>query len=242
MSSGTSDFHSDWESQREMLSELLDGELDPTQRESLESHLGECERCRLELAALRRTRALLRALPQPTLPRSFTLPVEVPANVRSIADAPARSRRGGDRIGALPRLAQRVGSLAAAAGIVLLLGSWIVGLSGGGTRSASTARSVAAGASAQNSKSTAPTTNAQAHTPPAYGDMTQPADASATSTAAQAGATTATSPSHAQSSGDTATSLPVAPLTGAGLTIGGVLLVVVGRTTKSRQERRARAS
>ena len=66
----------DWEQQREQLSALLDNELDEQERAELETHLPTCVECRAELESLRRTKALVRALPQPALPRSFALPLE----------------------------------------------------------------------------------------------------------------------------------------------------------------------
>ncbi|HEY7347698.1 MAG TPA: zf-HC2 domain-containing protein [Ktedonobacterales bacterium] len=63
----------DWDRQREQLSALLDNELAEQDRAELEAHLQTCANCRAELASLRRGRALVRALPQPALPRSFAL-------------------------------------------------------------------------------------------------------------------------------------------------------------------------
>ncbi|HKS68809.1 MAG TPA: zf-HC2 domain-containing protein, partial [Ktedonobacterales bacterium] len=66
--------HADREVLRERLSAYLDGELAPGDDAALERHLATCAECRDELAGLREVRALLRALPQPALPRSFALP------------------------------------------------------------------------------------------------------------------------------------------------------------------------
>ena len=66
-----------WEQQREQLSALLDNQLGEQERSALEAHLRDCAGCQVELASLQQTRALLRALPQPALPRSFTLPLDV---------------------------------------------------------------------------------------------------------------------------------------------------------------------
>ena len=66
-----------WEQQREQLSALLDNQLDQQERAALEAHLRDCAECQAELASLQQTRALLRALPQPALPRNFTLSLEV---------------------------------------------------------------------------------------------------------------------------------------------------------------------
>lgn len=58
----------------EQLSALLDHQLSPEDsEESYQAHLQICELCQQELAELRQTVQLLRALPEPPLPRSFTL-------------------------------------------------------------------------------------------------------------------------------------------------------------------------
>ena len=70
----------------EQLSALLDNQLSPDEaEESYQAHLQTCEQCQQELDELRQTVRLLRALPQPPLPRSFTLP----ANFASVATASA---------------------------------------------------------------------------------------------------------------------------------------------------------
>jgi negative regulator of sigma E activity len=66
-----------WEQQREQLSALLDNQLGEQERSALEAHLRDCAECQAELASLQQTRALLRALPQPALPRNFTLSLDV---------------------------------------------------------------------------------------------------------------------------------------------------------------------
>ncbi|HKV85940.1 MAG TPA: zf-HC2 domain-containing protein [Ktedonobacterales bacterium] len=245
MSSGTNFFHEDWDLQRERLSASLDGELDAAEREQLERHLVECERCRAILAELRQTRGLLRALPQPALPRSFMLPIETPANVRSIADAPSNAARSRMRSGTFSRLAQRVGSLAAAVGIVLLLGTWIAGLHGASVASNASKVPQGAGASQNTQQKTAgaPATR----TSPVFAGATRAPEGATGSTAnpgeTQA-ASTATAAANATNShaktGSSASSAPVVPLTGAGLLVGGIALVVAGKTTRTRRGRRAR--
>src|SRR5436305_6800440 len=59
----------------EQLSVALDGQLAAAEQAQLDAHLSTCEQCQQRLAALRHTVALLRALPQPVLPRSFELPI-----------------------------------------------------------------------------------------------------------------------------------------------------------------------
>src|SRR6266568_3115535 len=66
----------------EELSAFLDEQLSSQERTTIEAHLQTCERCQHELASLRQTVALLRALPQPALPRSFVLPAaKVPVSI-----------------------------------------------------------------------------------------------------------------------------------------------------------------
>ncbi len=60
----------------EQLSAFLDGHLSSGEQTRCDGHLKTCELCRHELADLRQTVALLHALPQPVLPRSFVLPVD----------------------------------------------------------------------------------------------------------------------------------------------------------------------
>jgi hypothetical protein len=57
---------------RARLSALLDGELPDAERDPVESHLGECAACRVELEELARTIALLRGLPSVEVPPELT--------------------------------------------------------------------------------------------------------------------------------------------------------------------------
>jgi len=60
---------------REDLSAFLDGQLAAADRGRVERHLQDCADCRAELASLRQTVSLLRAVPAVKLPCSFLLPV-----------------------------------------------------------------------------------------------------------------------------------------------------------------------
>src|SRR5262245_29015264 len=51
-----------------LLSPYLEGDLSPTERTRVESHVGACSECSAELRGLRATVALLRALPAPEPP------------------------------------------------------------------------------------------------------------------------------------------------------------------------------
>ncbi|TAK33837.1 MAG: hypothetical protein EPO21_11440 [Chloroflexota bacterium] len=58
---------------RELLSPYIDDQVTPTERSTVETHLRGCSACARELDTLRETTALLRRVPQVTVPRSFTL-------------------------------------------------------------------------------------------------------------------------------------------------------------------------
>ena len=240
--SGNSRHPADWERQREQLSAYLDGELAPDERATLERHLTDCPACQEELRQLRATRALLRALPVPALPRSFTLPedgpVPVPLPRRSAAAQQRRVARRG------PRAAQWGGALAAALGLALLLGSALA--AGHGTISANSASAPNGRSAAQANQTTsqppsATSTGSYRSNSPAVGTgaATQPAK---TPKAATPGEQTPTpSPTFAPSRPNTnpttsAGSVPPAlPITGAGLLVGGAVVFVVGRATAKRR-------
>ncbi len=96
---------------RDRLSAYIDGELDPPAAQRLESHLAECERCRLELEQLRATVSGLRDLPEVEPPRSFTL-------------SPQRVAAPRPRLPAAPPLA--FGARIAAAGLAAALAAVLV--------------------------------------------------------------------------------------------------------------------
>ncbi len=56
-----------------MLSAYLDNQVTPAERVRVEGHLANCVACQGELDSLRRTVALLQALPRVPVPRAFTL-------------------------------------------------------------------------------------------------------------------------------------------------------------------------
>ncbi len=96
---------------RDRLSAYIDGELDPPAAQRLESHLAECERCRLELEQLRATVSGLQDLPELEPPRTFTL-------------SPERVAAPRPRLPAAPPLA--FGARIAAAGLAAALAAVLV--------------------------------------------------------------------------------------------------------------------
>jgi hypothetical protein len=135
MTRGTNQHIEDWDEQRERLSAYLDGELGTEERAALERHLPGCARCQAELADLRGVRALLRALPMPAAPHSFVLPDDgtVPRPIATAATARRSARR--TTTSTVARVMEWVGSVAAVAGLLLLLGTALGGGPHGGAAS-----------------------------------------------------------------------------------------------------------
>ena len=184
----------DWEQQREQLSALLDNELDEQERAELETHLPTCAECRAELESLQRTRALVRALPQPALPRSFALPLEAASlpeqrletaaarpTPRSAQPLPSgTSARRTTRRPSL-RTLQWISSIAAVLGIVLLLSNAFSGVSFTAD-SAGTTSNV-------NQQPVGASTGGTASSPERTPSTTQPGVGTPAPTSAQPGAT-----------------------------------------------------
>ncbi len=145
----------------EQLSALLDREASAEEQAQWQAHLSTCPQCQGALTALRQTVAMLHSLPQPTLPRSFILPVEVaepqPALSRSfalpvdavepisppIAAAPIPIRPSRRRLNPYVRgVLRTVSALAAMIGVVFFLSGVLPALRyGGGTSSTATSSS-----------------------------------------------------------------------------------------------------
>ena len=132
------------------LSTFIDEQLSTEEQAQSEEHLRTCELCQQQLAELRQMVTLLHALPQPKLPRSFTLPIAEPtlapravSVARPLASVtPIRQSRGiPASIGGAIRV---ISTLAAVIGIVFLLSDLfgtVIMLPRGGVGSASTANS-----------------------------------------------------------------------------------------------------
>jgi Putative zinc-finger len=154
----------------EQLSAFLDAQLSPAEQAEYHAHIENCQQCQSALASLRQTVALLRALPQPSVPRSFALPAgvtylqEPAARQGEPTHTPARRR--------LPHYMQRslraMSTIAAVIGFIFLLSGVLPMLThGGGTMTTSTG-STSAPASSNNKavqRNATATNNAATHTP-----------------------------------------------------------------------------
>lgn len=128
----------------EQLSALLDKQLSPQEWADCDAHLRTCRQCQSMLADLRQTSALLSALPQPELPRSFVLPATItliPArfsHTEAAVTPITRSRRNTWQV-YLQRSTRVISTIAAVLGIILVMSGFLATLSfrHGGTVTAS---------------------------------------------------------------------------------------------------------
>lgn len=255
---GNSVTHSDWDAQRERLSAYLDGELPATERAALDAHLRDCAQCQRELAALRQTRALLRALPAPAAPRDFRLPAQ-----------PAIATTGRRGPPAWARPMQALGTIAAMIGLAFLIATALPqlprpmagGMAGGAETSAGThqtvygpvngtpipsltASSITATASADQSSgqltpqasATGTPGNTLEHAPTAAPTSAPAGSSSGSSSGSSAGSNSHYSP-ETSAPASPPTPFPIVPVAGFTLLFGGGAAVAVGSLAR----RRARA-
>src|SRR6266702_4715355 len=108
---------------------MLDGRLPESEQEYAHKHLPTCEQCQQRQAELRQTVALLHALPQPALPRSFALPLDMTLTEQTVTPIeasrrPLRSRPAEPLLPSYIRSTMRaISTIAAVIGIVFLLTS-----------------------------------------------------------------------------------------------------------------------
>ncbi|HVO29746.1 MAG TPA: zf-HC2 domain-containing protein, partial [bacterium] len=102
------------------LSELVDGVLDPVRARELEEHLAGCAGCSRELAALRRVRAQMRALPVRRAPGDFYAKVMAKAEKKSVLE---RVTKALSVLWHLPAPAKA--GVAFAASLVLVITVWV---------------------------------------------------------------------------------------------------------------------
>jgi len=120
----------------EQLSAFLDKQLTLQEQAFFDAHLQSCQRCQGVFGELRRTVALLHAMPQPQLPRSFTLPAGI-SQIPATRPQPQQRR-------VLPYSLQRamraVSTLAAVVAVIFILSGLLTNVhltSNGTTSSAS---------------------------------------------------------------------------------------------------------
>ncbi|MGO8949093.1 MAG: zf-HC2 domain-containing protein [Ktedonobacterales bacterium] len=225
--------HSDWEQRLEELSAYLDSELDETERATLEQHLSTCEECRRALEELRQTRALLRALPEPALPRSFRLPETgaVPESISRGRGGTAASYRV-ERVWPL-RALQYIGGMVAVLGLFILITAALQS-----PHMTSSAASPSLRAPAANSSSTDQASQTRP-APLASPSVESPISSQAGVATQSPVATTPTGygPSLVPSNGTLSNPLPLDLIAGAALAIGGGGFFVTGTVLIRRRSR-----
>ncbi len=140
----------------EQLSAFLDKQLSPAEWAVFDAHLASCQQCQSRLADLRLTVALVRALPQEEVPRSFVLPSRLAPVAERPTPRPAtvtpvpQQRRAG--VSVLQRTVRAVSTLAAVLALIFILSGIVppIHFGGGG---ASTASETTAGSSNQSAPS-----------------------------------------------------------------------------------------
>jgi hypothetical protein len=150
----------------EQLSALLDKQLSPQEWALCQAHLRTCQQCQGVLTDLQQTSVLLRALPQPALPRSFVLPATITSPAGQISRPETRATvtpitRG--RRSAWPtylRVSTRfISTIAAALGIFFLLSGLLLSLPHGGATTSASAPANAPSYSNTAGHGVAPTPN-----------------------------------------------------------------------------------
>ena len=210
-------WHESPEYRQEQLSAALDGMLTPDERAALDAHLAGCASCRRELEELRQVRSLLRAVPEPALPRSFLLPLEgdlpaphatqsprppvaprTPASVTPLRQ-PERGERASVRATRTLQVTRWIGTIAAILGLALFLGTLLpLATHQNASYSASAPNdsgNAPTGAGASTTKAPSPTTNLTDHGKPQVAvTVTATATAAAIETPTESTSTPAAAP------------------------------------------------
>jgi hypothetical protein len=142
----------------EQLSAFFDKQLSPEEQAVSDAHLSTCQQCQHNLADLRLTVALLRAMPVEQAPRSFVLP----ARLAPVPEWPARQettltpvpQRQGAILYTLRRSVRIVSTLAAVLALLLITSGILPPLRIGGSQTASAPFSTMGRVSAGASKDT----------------------------------------------------------------------------------------
>ena len=135
----------------EQLSAFLDKQLSPAERAVFDAHLASCQQCQSRLADLRLTVALVRALPQEEVPRSFVLPSRLAPVAERPTPRPATitpvPRQRGARVSVLQRTVRAVSTLAAVLALIFILSGIVPPIHFGGGEATTSAGSVPAASS-----------------------------------------------------------------------------------------------
>ena len=149
----------------EQLSAFFDKQLSPEEQSVFDAHMSTCQQCQRNLADLRLTVALLRAMPEEEVPRSFVLPTALaPVPVRTIRQDTtitpiARTQKA--RFNTLRRSVRAVSALAAVLALVFIISGLLPPLRFGANESATTAAPVSSSGASNPSHAPVSTPNIQ---------------------------------------------------------------------------------
>ncbi len=162
----------------EQLSAFLDEQLSSQEQAIVDAHLRDCQQCQQALAELRQTVALLHALPQVEVPRSFTLPARIaavqdqPVHTNPVATPISQSKRA--RQNTLQRTIRVMSSLAAVLGLIFILSSFVTALPHLGSAGSSTSAGSASTNSPAVKQGTQTSTGPPSQPTPAVLDLSGP--------------------------------------------------------------------
>jgi len=187
----------------EQLSAFFDKQLSPQEQAIFDAHLSTCQQCQRNLTDLRLTVALLHAMPEEKVPRSFVLPgnlsfvpergVQQDTRIRPVA------QKQRVRFNALRRSVRVVSTLAAVLALLFIISGILPLIYAGGGRSASTATSNSSSgqASTVHAPATTPGTHATTNIRPQEGTATKTPTPVPTPTLAPNGTATTHAPAGA---------------------------------------------
>jgi len=149
----------------EQLSAFVDRQLSSEERAVFDAHMSNCQQCQHNLADLRLTVALLRAMPEEQVPRSFVLPGALaPVPVRTIREDTTITPTAGKqhaRFNTLRRSVRVVSTLAAVLALLIIVSGLLPSLHYGANESATTAAPVSSSGSANTTHAPVSTPNVQ---------------------------------------------------------------------------------
>jgi anti-sigma factor RsiW len=149
----------------EQLSAFFDRQLSSEEQAVFDAHMSTCQQCQNNLADLRLTIALLRAMPEEKVPRSFVLPAAfAPVPVRTIREDTTITpiaRKQHARFNTLRRSVRVVSALAAVLALLIIVSGLLPPLHYGANESATTAAPVSSSGSANTTHAPVSTPNVQ---------------------------------------------------------------------------------
>ena len=149
----------------EQLSAFFDRQLSSEEQAVFDAHMSTCQQCQNNLADLRLTVALLRAMPEEQVPRSFVLPGALaPVPVRTIREDTTITpiaRKQHARFNTLRRSVRVVSALAAVLALLIIVSGLLPQLHYGANESATTAAPVSSSGSANTTHAPVQTPNVQ---------------------------------------------------------------------------------